>query len=212
MSKVAIQGAATGTGVFTLASPATNTDRTLTLPDEAGTVLTSAGVPASAMPAGSVIQVVSLTKTDTWSQGQSANSLSGTDVTGLVATITPTSASNKILVLVNLNLASGASLNIGHGVGFALYRAGTKISSGDAAGSRTSLTSASLIYSTSQLFPMGMNYLDSPATTSAVSYSIRLWQGSGGTVNMYVNRTGEDNDAASGTRAASSITVMEIAA
>jgi hypothetical protein len=57
MSKVAIQGAATGTGVFTLASPATNTDRTLTLPDEAGTVLTSAGVPASAMPAGSVLQI-----------------------------------------------------------------------------------------------------------------------------------------------------------
>jgi hypothetical protein len=47
MSKVAIQGAVTGTGVFTLASPATNTDRTLTLPDEAGTVLTTAtaGVP-----------------------------------------------------------------------------------------------------------------------------------------------------------------------
>ena len=43
MSKVAIQGNASGTGVFTLASPATNTDRTLTLPDEAGTVLTSAG-------------------------------------------------------------------------------------------------------------------------------------------------------------------------
>jgi hypothetical protein len=42
MSKVAIQGAATGTGVFTLASPATNTDRTLVLPDEAGTVLTRA--------------------------------------------------------------------------------------------------------------------------------------------------------------------------
>jgi hypothetical protein len=42
MSKVAIQGAATGTGVFTLASPATNTNRTLTLPDEAGTVLTRA--------------------------------------------------------------------------------------------------------------------------------------------------------------------------
>ena len=41
MSKISIQGAATGTGVFTLASPATNTDRTLTLPDEAGTVITS---------------------------------------------------------------------------------------------------------------------------------------------------------------------------
>ena len=47
MSNIAIKGAATGTGVFTLESPATNTDRTLTLPDEAGTVLTSgtAGVP-----------------------------------------------------------------------------------------------------------------------------------------------------------------------
>jgi hypothetical protein len=57
MSNIAIQGAATGTGVFTLASPATNTNRTLTLPDEAGTVLTTAGVPASAMPAGSVLQI-----------------------------------------------------------------------------------------------------------------------------------------------------------
>jgi hypothetical protein len=53
MSKVVIQGDTNGTGVFTLASPNSNTDRTLTLPDEAGTVLTSAsttvlpkGVPA----------------------------------------------------------------------------------------------------------------------------------------------------------------------
>ena len=49
MSKVAIQGNASGTGVFTIASPNSNTDRTLTLPDEAGTVLTSAtpGVPVN---------------------------------------------------------------------------------------------------------------------------------------------------------------------
>jgi hypothetical protein len=56
MSNIAIQGAATGTGVFTLASPATNTNRTLTLPDEAGTVLTDRviGVNASA-PDDSVV-------------------------------------------------------------------------------------------------------------------------------------------------------------
>ena len=56
MSKVAIKGADTGTGVFTIESPATNTDRILTLPDEAGTILTSGGaidVDASA-PADSV--------------------------------------------------------------------------------------------------------------------------------------------------------------
>jgi hypothetical protein len=42
MSKIALTPSATGTGVFTISSPATNTNRTLTLPDEAGTVLTSA--------------------------------------------------------------------------------------------------------------------------------------------------------------------------
>jgi len=50
MSKVAIQGNASGTGTFTIAAPNSNTDRTLTLPDEAGTVLTS----ASSIPASSV--------------------------------------------------------------------------------------------------------------------------------------------------------------
>ena len=42
MSRISIQGDASGTGTFTIQSPATNSDRTLTLPDEAGTVLTSA--------------------------------------------------------------------------------------------------------------------------------------------------------------------------
>ncbi len=47
MSKIALTPSATGTGVFTISSPATNTDRSLTLPDEAGTILTTAtaGVP-----------------------------------------------------------------------------------------------------------------------------------------------------------------------
>jgi len=56
MSSIAVKGADTGTGVFTIESPATNTDRVLTLPDEAGTILTSGGaidVDASA-PADSV--------------------------------------------------------------------------------------------------------------------------------------------------------------
>jgi len=54
MSKVAIKGATTGTGVFTLESPATNTDRTLVLPDETGTVLTSASSLASANLTGAL--------------------------------------------------------------------------------------------------------------------------------------------------------------
>ena len=42
MSKVQLQGNVSGTGIFTIASPNSNTDRTLTLPDNTGTILTSA--------------------------------------------------------------------------------------------------------------------------------------------------------------------------
>ena len=43
MSKFAVKGAATGTGTFTLESPATNTDRTFTLPDTDGSFITADG-------------------------------------------------------------------------------------------------------------------------------------------------------------------------
>ena len=56
MSRVVIQGDASGTGDFTIAAPNSNTDRTLTLPDVAGTVLTSGS--NADFPAGSVLQVV----------------------------------------------------------------------------------------------------------------------------------------------------------
>jgi uncharacterized protein (AIM24 family) len=47
MSKIALSGNASGTGVLTIAAPNTNSDRTLTLPDESGTVLTSASAVAA---------------------------------------------------------------------------------------------------------------------------------------------------------------------
>ena len=41
MSNVAIKGGATGTATYTIEAPTGNTDRTLVLPDEAGTILTT---------------------------------------------------------------------------------------------------------------------------------------------------------------------------
>jgi hypothetical protein len=41
MSKIALSGNASGTGTFTIASPNSNTDRTLNLPDAGGTVFVS---------------------------------------------------------------------------------------------------------------------------------------------------------------------------
>ena len=45
MSKIALNPNESGTGVFTLAAPDSNADRTLTLPDEEGTVATIENIP-----------------------------------------------------------------------------------------------------------------------------------------------------------------------
>ena len=67
MSKVTIAGDVNGTGVFTLAAPNGNTNRTLTLPDEAGTLVTTASLPnpltsgtAVATTSGTAIDFVSI--------------------------------------------------------------------------------------------------------------------------------------------------------
>ena len=57
MSKIALSGNASGTGTFTIASPNSNSDRTLNLPDNSGTVITTAtttGIDASALSTGTV--------------------------------------------------------------------------------------------------------------------------------------------------------------
>ena len=71
MSNVKIQGNASGTGSLTIAAPNTNTDRTLTLPDESGTLLSSAspviaqnGVPAFNAYGNTTV----LTNSGTWTK------------------------------------------------------------------------------------------------------------------------------------------------
>ena len=65
MSKIALSGNASGTGTFTVASPNSNTDRTLTLPDATGTILTTAtpGVPVNG-PAFSAYRTADQTVTN----------------------------------------------------------------------------------------------------------------------------------------------------
>ena len=70
MSKVAIVGDPSGTGTFTISAPNGNTDRTLVLPDEAGTVLTSASdVAQKGVPAFRVYPTASAsTASSTWTK------------------------------------------------------------------------------------------------------------------------------------------------
>jgi hypothetical protein len=61
--------------------------------------ITSGTLPKAQLPTGSVLQVVSTTKTDTFS----TSSTSYTDLTGLSVSITPTSATSKVLVFYTVN-------------------------------------------------------------------------------------------------------------
>jgi hypothetical protein len=54
MSKIALTPDNGGTGIFTIASPGTNTDRTLTLPDATGTVLTDQSTVSATQIAGAL--------------------------------------------------------------------------------------------------------------------------------------------------------------
>jgi acyl-coenzyme A thioesterase PaaI-like protein len=206
MSLIKVSGNASGTGIFTIAAPATNTDRTLTLADNSGTILTSATT--TGFPAGSVIQVVSANKTDTFSQS-STNTF--TDITGLSVAITPTSASSKVLVTV---CVGGASMTAAGSQAYRLVRGSTAIGVGTASGSRQAVSWRDFNGNTDGNVAHGgysFTFLDSPATTSSTTYKLQLIVQTG---TGYINRSPNDSDVADpwGSRPSSTITVMEIAA
>jgi len=149
---------------------------------------------------GKVLQVVSTTKTDTFSTA----STSFVDVTGLSVSITPSSASNKILVIASIY--AGNNTNYSHA---RLVRGSTAICIGDANGSNSRVSFNNFYTADSSTYKGGtQNFLDSPATTSATTYKVQMLAGSS---TVYLNYGGTaDTDFARG-RTASTITVMEIA-
>ena len=163
------------------------------------------GVPASGMPTGSVIQTVSAIKTDT----SSTTSQTYADITGLSVTITPISATSKILVFMNID-----GSNDNGGVGIQLVRDSTAIALGaGATGNQLNVTFTNYYNNTdaNSHRSSGLTFLDSPATTSAITYKAQFRVGTTGGTG-YINRaTGNDN-AAYSMRAVSTITVMEIKA
>lgn len=168
-------------------------------------------ITAAIMPTGSIVQVVSSAKTDTFSGAQSSNSQSGTDVTGLTPSITPSSSSNKVLVLVNLNISCDVASGTGDtDLGFSLYRGATKIGSGTVVGNRQGVSGIQHHTNLEGSQSISQVFLDSPSTTSATTYSVKPFYGGGGTQTVYINSTGNDGDSVSRTRTCSSLTVMEV--
>jgi len=162
------------------------------------------------LPAGSVLQVVSTTKTDTFSA--SVASGASTAITDLSVAITPTATTSKILVMTNLNLSGSHSPGII--AGFLIKRDATTVGNGVGSASRTALHSAfngDTGSSGGAIAQLSGSFLDSPATTSAITYAIEIVNLDGATETMYVNRSRLDNDDVTRARGASTITVMEIA-
>ena len=118
------------------------------------------------MPAGSVLQVVN----GAASGATTTTSTSYVDVTGASATITPSSASNKILVLVNGQYSTYSVSYVGRG-DFQVLRGGTTLRSGLLFGWFFSpdMTNDGNTYGS-----ISYNELDSPNSTSAVTYKVQF--------------------------------------
>jgi hypothetical protein len=168
----------------------------------AGTLTATGKLAASSMPTGSVLQVVSVIKTNSFT----TTSTSLVDITGLSVSITPTSASSQILILVNVRgTSSDATPNSGDS-GITLFRGATAIAVSTAGSfyNWTGQLSGRNIGSTAVAASASVSFLDSPGTTSATTYKLQ-GLASGGT--LFINR---DQDGGNGS--VSSITLMEIKA
>lgn len=153
------------------------------------TITTVAGKPIL-NSTGSIIQVVHTEKTNSF-VGTSVQTGAGLyiDVTGLSATITPTSLSNKILILTNMYIGN-TTVGSGYQQHFRIKRNGTPIILGAGEGSRPTSTGRINMYNytTYSMVQFSGVHYDSPSSTSALTYQIELggWTGS---PTVYVNRS-----------------------
>jgi hypothetical protein len=154
-----------------------------------------------------ILQVVQTVKTDTFS----TTSTTATNVTGLTVSITPYYPTSKILITAMIhvgtdNPSGGAWLIAGQ-----IARGGTAIVRHDVASNRGRFawgTQSTSNNDSTLCFPV--IYLDSPSSTSPLTYAVQVQAESPRTV--YINRGVEnDGDSAISGRFVSTITAMEIA-
>jgi hypothetical protein len=170
-----------------------------------GTLTTSSrGIAKASMPSGCILQVQ-----QTFWDGVATLAVSSfTDHPNLSVAITPTSATSKVLVMISMQ---AVVYNVTMQARFT--RNGTPIGIAAAASSRVLSTFGGLQTigdGNHQFTTWNYQYLDSPATTSALTYRIQLKMQGGATA--YLNRSVNDADNTDwAQRTTSSITVMEIA-
>ena len=166
------------------------------------------------LPTGSVLQVINTFYVGT----VASSSTTPADVTGFSAVITPSSTSSKILVNVStyfgfdtgdpypyiLLLRNGTSIAVGTTTGgsnrVATFLSGANVSGNDSTTSQY------------KWIPASKMYLDSPSSTSELTYKIQFANGyTSGSSTAYLNRQGSADDNGYIQSPGSTITLMEIA-
>jgi len=176
MSKISLSPSASGTGNFTIASPNSNTDRTLTLPDNTGTILTSAS--NTNFPAGSVIQVVIAT-TNTFASTTNTIPLDDTipqNTEGaefLTCSITPKLSTSKLYIDVVFNTVCNVSSALST---IALFQDSTASALIACWGVSSSANAPPP--------PLVMSYSMTSGTTSSTTFKVRGGQNSAGTFQV----------------------------
>jgi hypothetical protein len=178
----------------------TNSGTTALTIDTSQNITTTNKLASASMPIGSVLQVVSASKSDTFS----TSSTSFTDITGLSLSITPKFTTSKILVF----MAVQVSTNGLDAPMVQIVRNSTAIGIGDARGSRTRNTSQGIFSSNSVSSLTGIT-LDSPSTTSATTYKLQTRIDSS---TAYINTQSATGDGTYHGTNYSTIMVMEVAA
>tara|TARA_Y100000361_G_scaffold129498_1_gene125008 strand:- start:170 stop:703 length:534 start_codon:yes stop_codon:yes gene_type:complete len=166
-------------------------------------------VPRDGLPSGSaggIIQVKSTTMTTTATY--SISGMTWTEVSGLTTTITPIRSDSKILVMANIGGISSNGEYQRYGMALRRNSQNIGVNSDGANHTRANWTYYGRNFgNTPDTFAV-FNHLDSPATTSAVSYKVMIT--TEGSYTLYINRSVTDSSSSSVFRCASSLTLMEI--
>ena len=170
-------------------------------------------VTSAAQPANSVLQVISDVVTDEASFAVGNGNYYNLTNQGLSVTITPSSASNKILIYGQVCLCREGS-NSTPVMHIYILKDTNKLTGavGDADSNRTQVTSGVPASSSTMVNGAPFHFLDTAGDTNARTYSIGCSHDSGSSKTMYLNRGEEDQDNQYRYRAISVITAMEIKA
>ena len=188
----------------------------LILQDQAGAaVLTTADSGATlaancTFPTGHILQTLTVHKTDS----EALTGSTWTAVPGMSLAITPSSTSSKILISVAMQVAGDGSVGR-YLVAGRLYRGSTAIGLATDPPYNSPPTTALFVtgsqeWSNYNTHHMVNFYLDSPNTTSATTYSIKVWDTRNNGV-VYINRHHYQNQSSDSPRGTSSILIQEIA-